>query len=178
MFGWTKYRLRKGPAIGAREALHGGTELLLMTLAVTTFVWQTQTVDWSPTMTGQKGGLLGWAFGSLLMAGLGRIPTLAALLLLGSVGVVMVMRYTPLVYLFPALSALFPALDALPRPRLSLDFLRRSSFPSRPSLDERYEKMHAPLPDTPNFVKANQSHQFETDEANPKADPRPRGRCR
>ncbi len=63
-----------------------GTELLLMTLAVTTFVWQTQTVDWSPTMTGQKGGLLGWAFGSLLMAGLGRIPTLAALLLLGMRG--------------------------------------------------------------------------------------------
>ncbi len=141
-----------------------GAELLLMVLAVATFVWQTQTVDWAPTMTGQKGGLLGWAFGSLLMAGLGRIPALAALLLLGMVGVGMVMRYTPLVYIFPALSALFPALGALPRPHFSLDFLRRSASPSRPSLDERYEQMHTPLPDTPNFVKANQSLQIETEE--------------
>ncbi len=141
-----------------------GAELLLMVLAVATFVWQTQTVDWAPTMTGQKGGLLGWAFGSLLMVGLGRIPALAALLLLGMVGVAMILRYTPLVYLFPALSALFPALAAVPRPRFSLDFLRRSALPRRPSLDERYEHLHTLPPDSPNFVNPTQALQPQPEE--------------
>ena len=141
-----------------------GAELLLLTLAVGTFVWQTQVVDWAPTMTGQKGGLLGWAFGSLLMVGLGRIPALAALFLLGCLGIGLIVRYTPLIYLFPALSALFPALGALPRPRMSLDFLRRAPLPSRPSFDERYERLPTALPETPNFVKATQSAQPEADE--------------
>ncbi|MBP7962430.1 MAG: DNA translocase FtsK [Caldilineaceae bacterium] len=146
-----------------------GTELLLMTLAVTTFVWQTQTVDWSPTMTGQKGGLLGWAFGSLLMAGLGRIPALAALLLLGMLGVGLIMRYTPLVYIFPAMSALFPALAAIPWPRFSLDFLRPVPLAPRPTLDERYARPPAALPETPNFVKATQL--IQTEDAEEEAEP-------
>ena len=151
------------------EALVGG-ELLLLTLAVGTFVWQTQSLDWAPTMTGQKGGLAGWAFGSLLIAGLGRIPALAALLLLGILGVGMIVRYTPLVYIFPALSALFPALAAIPLPRFSLDFLRRSALPPRPSLDERYEHLQTPLADTPNFVKASRTlveEEADEDETQP-----------
>jgi len=84
------------------EAIIGG-ELLLLTLQAGDFLWHNETVTWSPRMDGVDGGVVGWALGSLLMAGLGRWPAFAFVLLGGVGGLVLLVRYTPLVYLLPPL---------------------------------------------------------------------------
>lgn len=84
------------------EAIIGG-ELLLLALQAGDFLWHNETVTWSPRMDGVDGGVVGWALGSLLMAGLGRWPAFALILIGGVGGVVLLVRYTPLVYLLPPL---------------------------------------------------------------------------
>ena len=54
-----------------------GIELLLISSAVSTFLWNTEVVTWSPRLDGLDGGVVGWALGSLLMAALGRWPAFA-----------------------------------------------------------------------------------------------------
>lgn len=84
------------------EAIIGG-ELLLLALQAGDFLWHNETVTWSPRMDGVDGGVVGWALGSLLMAGLGRWPAFALNFIGGVGGIVLLVRYTPLVYLLPPL---------------------------------------------------------------------------
>ncbi|MEZ4867091.1 MAG: DNA translocase FtsK [Caldilineaceae bacterium] len=81
-----------------------GIELLLLTLQIATFLWNNDVVTWQARLDGADGGLIGWSFGTLLLAGLGRWPALALDILLGCIGFLLTVRYTPLVYLAPLLA--------------------------------------------------------------------------
>ncbi len=97
-----------------------GAELLLLALQAGDFLWHNEVVTWSPRMDGVDGGLVGWALGSLLMAGLGRWPAFAIVLAGGLIGAWLLVRYTPLVYTLPPLRH---ALTQLPTPdRWPLDW--------------------------------------------------------
>ena len=98
------------------EAIIGG-ELLLLALQAGDFLWHNETVTWSPRMDGVDGGVVGWALGSLLMAGLGRWPAFAIVLAGGLIGTWLLIRYTPLIYTLPPLRhalTQLPALRSLP----------------------------------------------------------------
>jgi len=98
--------------LGGRWSIEAivGVELLLLSLQVGTFLWQTDVVNWSPRRDGLSGGMVGWAMGTLLMAGLGRWPSFALILLGGALGLYYTVPNTPLVYLLPFLRRLFTAL--------------------------------------------------------------------
>ncbi|MBX3009868.1 MAG: DUF87 domain-containing protein [Caldilineaceae bacterium] len=81
-----------------------GAELLFLSSTMMAFLWRTETVTWEARLDGLNGGLVGWALGSILMAGLGRWPAFAIVLLFSAVGLNWVVRYTPLVYLAPLLA--------------------------------------------------------------------------
>ena len=83
-----------------------GVELLFLSGMMTAFLWHNETVTWEARHDGLNGGLVGWALGSLLMAGLGRWPALAVVWLLAVIGAYLILRYTPLIYLAPFASNL------------------------------------------------------------------------
>ncbi len=83
-----------------------GAELLFLSGMMTAFLWNNEVVTWEARFDGLNGGLVGWALGSLLMAGLGRWPALAVVLLLAVIGAYLTFRYTPLIYLAPLASNL------------------------------------------------------------------------
>ena len=99
-----------GPRAGywSAEALVG-VELLLLGLQVGTFVVNNESVDWNVRLDGADGGLIGWAVGSLVTAALGRWLTLLVVILLIAGGAVLLLRYTPLVYLLAAVSRRLPS---------------------------------------------------------------------
>lgn len=132
-----------------------GTELLLLTLAVATFLWHTEVVTWSPRMDGMSGGVVGWALGSLVMAALGRWPAFALILLGMIFGLYYTLFYTPLIYLFPLLSrvvALRPQSNWLSfdwdRILVRIAQLRAFLLPTREQVAEADQAPHA------NFVTA------------------------
>lgn len=80
------------------QALVGG-EMLILGWAALAFIVEKGIVDWIPPADGSGGGVVGWALGSLLVALLGRWPAgLVAVLILG-VGIYLLLRHTPLIYL-------------------------------------------------------------------------------
>jgi DNA segregation ATPase FtsK/SpoIIIE, S-DNA-T family len=103
-----------GPRAGywSAEALVG-VEMFLLGLQVGTFVVGNESVDWNVRLDGSDGGLIGWAVGSLLMAALGRWLTLLVVILLTIGGTVLLLRYTPLVYLLAAASRRLPGTSRL-----------------------------------------------------------------
>ena len=111
-----------------------GAELFLLGLQIGTFVVANETVDWNVRLDGSDGGLIGWAIGSLLMAAFGRWLTFLFVILLVIGGAVLLLRYTPLVYLLAAASARLPGLSTL-----------------SPKLGWRQDSAD-PLPRTPTFV--------------------------
>ncbi|MCE7982751.1 MAG: DNA translocase FtsK [Caldilinea sp. CFX5] len=78
-----------------------GVELLFLSGMMTAFLWHNEVVTWEARFDGLNGGLVGWALGSLLLAGLGRWPALALVWLLAGSGAYLTFRYTPLIYLAP-----------------------------------------------------------------------------
>lgn len=76
-----------------------GVELLFLCAMTASFLWHSEVVTWEARFDGINGGLVGWALGSLLMAGLGRWPAFAIVLLLAAIGLNFFIRYTPLIYL-------------------------------------------------------------------------------
>jgi len=61
--------LMLGPRAGywSAEAIVGA-QLLLLSLQAGTFAWANDTVTWRTYIDGANGGLVGWSFGSLLVA--------------------------------------------------------------------------------------------------------------
>ncbi len=117
--------------VGGRWSIEAvvGVELLLLSLQVGTFLWQTEMVNWSPRRDGFSGGVVGWALGTLTMASLGRWPAFALVLLMGAVGLYYTVPNTPLIYLLPLWRRFFA------------DFSR----PSTPSKDESATSVQAPF---------------------------------
>ncbi len=87
-----------------------GIELLLLSLQAGTFAWYNDIVTWRTPIDGANGGLVGWSFGSLLVAALGQWPALAVLTLIGLIALGLLLRYTPLIYVVLALPHLAPGL--------------------------------------------------------------------
>jgi S-DNA-T family DNA segregation ATPase FtsK/SpoIIIE len=104
--------LRERAGYWSVEALLGA-ELLLLALQMGTFVWYNATAQWEPQLDGGNGGLVGVMLGSLLVAGLGRWPAAAIIMLIGLAGVALLLRYTPLVYLYLRWLHSVPGLSAL-----------------------------------------------------------------
>ncbi|HHW87688.1 MAG TPA: DNA translocase FtsK [Chloroflexi bacterium] len=121
-----------------------GVECFLLGLMTLSFIRVEGAINWNARLDGQDGGLVGWALGNLLMALLGS--TFATLLAVGLIiaGVILLVRYTPLIYLIAALRSWLPAIGLLGSDLRSL-FTR-----SRPSASDAWGQ----LPRTPNFVAA------------------------
>jgi len=94
------FMLRERAGYWSIEAIVG-VELLLLSGMTTAFLWNNEVVTWEARFDGLNGGLVGWALGSLLMAGLGRWPALAIVWLLTAIGAYLTFCYTPLIYLAP-----------------------------------------------------------------------------
>ncbi len=124
------------------EALVGG-ELLLLGLMVGTFVVNTPSANWNVRLDGENGGLIGWAIGSLLLAGIGRWFAMLLVICAIVTGAILLVRYTPLIYVAAAVGRWLPLAPALTRP------LARWTSGSQEADD-----VFATLPQTPNFVSA------------------------
>lgn len=162
MFGWTAplasfLLLVTGLVLMVEEKLGYwsaealvGAELLLLSLQSGTFVMNHSTPVWPVLGNGENGGMVGWALGSLLVAGLGQWPAFLLILMASVLGVLLLMRYTPLIYLSFQIGRAFPFLRQFAR-RLSA--LVNSWLPD--DLDEPLEPLSMPAPPRPeNFVTA------------------------
>jgi S-DNA-T family DNA segregation ATPase FtsK/SpoIIIE len=89
-----------------------GAELLLLGLQVGTYVAANESVNWGVRLDGSAGGLIGWALGNLLMAAFGRWLALLLAAVLVATGAIMLLRYTPLVYVAAGLAEWAPSLKA------------------------------------------------------------------
>ncbi len=89
-----------------------GAELFLLALQIGAFAWRNDAPDWAPQIDGANGGLVGVTLGSLLVAGLGRWPALAVIALLGLAGGYLLVRYTPLLFLYWRLLRGLPVVGA------------------------------------------------------------------
>ncbi|GIK75169.1 MAG: DNA translocase FtsK [Chloroflexota bacterium] len=119
-----------------------GVEVLLLGLMSWSFIRYEGAVNWSARLDGEGGGLVGWAIGNLLMAALGT--TLAAMIAgaLIMAGAVLLVRYTPLIFVAAGLLRALPGVGRLLSAALS-GISRRQD-----------EDNWTPLPHTPNFVSA------------------------
>jgi S-DNA-T family DNA segregation ATPase FtsK/SpoIIIE len=79
-----------------------GAELLLLALQVGSSVRLMEQPTWSPPSDGSGGGVVGWALGTLLLTGFGRTLTMVIVVGVGLVGILLLVRYTPLIYLLAA----------------------------------------------------------------------------
>ncbi len=146
-----------------------GAELLFLSMQTASFLWNNEIVTWEARFDGLNGGLVGWALGSLLMAGLGRWPAFALILLAGAIGARLLFRYTPLVYLTP----LFTNLVVLPTVIASVvDLVRRgftyaaelfAAFAVGPQPDE----VQAASPATANYVTPRRARTDKADTERP-----------
>ncbi len=87
-----------------------GAELLLLALQSGSFVMNNSAPLWPVMADGRNGGMVGWALGSLGVAGLGQWPALLLIAMVGATGVMLLMRFTPLIYLSFQLGRAFPFL--------------------------------------------------------------------
>ena len=77
-----------------------GAELLLLSLAALDHIGSNRISDWSLPASGQSAGLIGWGTGNLLTSLLGQLPAAFAAGLLALVSIYLLIRHTPLIYLF------------------------------------------------------------------------------
>lgn len=87
------------------EALVGG-ELLLLSLASWHYISGREIADWAWPGGGVPGGLVGWVSGNVLIGLLGQVPATLATVLAGLLGVYLLVRHTPLVYVAGTLALL------------------------------------------------------------------------
>ncbi|MBX2999943.1 MAG: DNA translocase FtsK [Caldilineaceae bacterium] len=85
-----------------------GAELTLLGLQTGAFLMEHAQADWMPPV-GSAAGWLGWALGNLLVETLGRWPALMLVLIVLAVGIYLLFRHTPLIYLTPYVMALAPS---------------------------------------------------------------------
>jgi S-DNA-T family DNA segregation ATPase FtsK/SpoIIIE len=124
LFGWTASLtalalltvgvvLLLGPRVGywSAEALVGA-ELFLLALQAGTFVVNNAAVTWRTNADGADGGLVGWALGSLLVSTLGRTIAFIFVALVGLLGLLLLVRYTPFIYVVAYAVRVFPFLRA------------------------------------------------------------------
>jgi S-DNA-T family DNA segregation ATPase FtsK/SpoIIIE len=118
-----------------------GAELLLLGLMVGTFVWNNPDFAWDMQRDGSNGGLVGWVLGGLLVAGFGQ-GVAAALALLACVGgILLLLRYTPLVYAVAWLVRL-----------VEVGMVRWARWMAMPARPRRHFAPGTRLEMTPNFV--------------------------
>lgn len=122
-----------------------GAELLFLSATTAAFLLHTTAITWVARLDGLNGGLVGWALGSLLMAGLGRWPAFALTLLMGAVGLFWILRHTPLIYLWP----LFTGLVAVPTFLAPLTALMRQGLDQLFALVAALAVQPPPAPDQP-----------------------------
>jgi S-DNA-T family DNA segregation ATPase FtsK/SpoIIIE len=89
--------LRERAGYWSAESLIGA-ELLLFSLAASNFVYRGNPFVWGAPADGANGGVLGYMIGGLLTEFLGRGPALAAIAFAALTGVVLLIRYSPLIY--------------------------------------------------------------------------------
>ena len=123
-----------------------GAELLLLGLQAGSFVWFNPVFQWDMQADGTNGGLVGWVIGGLLVAGFGQsVATVLVGMVIGA-GLILLVRYTPLVYVAAVVGRWLRWLAAcwlywsVPRPR------RRTK--------QHQAVAQTPLPRTANFVPA------------------------
>ncbi len=87
-----------------------GAELFLLSLQAGTFAWYNDAVTWRTPIDGANGGLVGWSFGTLLVATLGQWPALAIIGLIGLFALRFLLLYTPLIYVVIYLTRFIPPL--------------------------------------------------------------------
>lgn len=75
-----------------------GAELLILSLAIGTFVANNPAFEWGLRADGANGGLIGWTLGGLLTEAVGRGTALVLVLVMGFAGLYLVVRYSPLIY--------------------------------------------------------------------------------
>lgn len=122
-----------------------GAELLLLGLQAGSFVWFNSTFAWDMRADGTNGGLVGWVVGGLLIAGFGQnVATVLVGMMLGA-GVILLVRYTPLVYLA------MPLLRFV-RWLVAYWVFWTASRPRSRSRRQHEPVVQTPLPRTANFV--------------------------
>ena len=75
-----------------------GAELVLLALAVGTFVVNNPQLDWNQRADGSNGGLIGMTIGGLLTSAFGQEIALAIVVSAGILGVYTVVRFSPLLF--------------------------------------------------------------------------------
>jgi S-DNA-T family DNA segregation ATPase FtsK/SpoIIIE len=134
---------RRRAGYWSAEALLG-VELLLLGLMAMSFVRSEGAVNWNARLDGEGGGLAGWAFGNLLMAALGATLATWVAAGLAIAGGVLLVRYTPLIYVAAAVSSWLPATRTVGQRMRGLLGGQNSA-----AMND-----WAQLPRTPNFVSA------------------------
>ncbi len=86
-----------------------GAELLLLCLAAGTYAANRPVNRFQP-LEGENGGITGWVLGGWLLDTLGRPMALILLVLVSAVGLLLLVRYTPLLYVAAALARALPRL--------------------------------------------------------------------
>lgn len=87
------------------EALVGG-ELLILSLASLEFISVHAVAGWELSSIGEGGGLIGWGAGNLLIGLLGQLPAALFAALLALLGLILLFRHTPLIYMAAHLALL------------------------------------------------------------------------
>lgn len=118
LFGWTSALVglllaalgvillaRRRAGYWSAEALVGA-ELLLLTVQAGTWLARNSSADWRLPADGSNGGLVGWALGATLLAGFGRTLGLIFLVMTGVAALLLLLRYTPLIYLLAGAASL------------------------------------------------------------------------
>ena len=167
--------LRRRAGYWSAEALIGA-EMTLLSAAALTYINHNEVTGPAP-VDGADGGVVGWALGSLLLKVLGWWPAWFLALGLLLVGLTLLIRYTPLIYvvayagrLFPVVPAFFGALrDALP-----WGHDHAEAYSDDGGVDELWT-----LPETANFVTAAEMDADDDGDAAPastkrKAKPKPK----
>ncbi len=93
--------LRERAGYWRAEALIGA-EALIIGLAALSFARANATVSWRTPLDGSDGGLIGWGVGGLLVAAAGQQMAILLALGLAGVGVWLLARYTPLLWIVQA----------------------------------------------------------------------------
>ncbi|MCB9118182.1 MAG: DNA translocase FtsK [Caldilinea sp.] len=133
---------RRRAGYWSAEALIG-VELLLLGLMGATFVRSEGIANWNTQFDGTAGGVIGWALGNLALNLLGASLALLLFVILAIAGLVLLVRYTPLIYAAAAVGRMLPVIPAVASRVAGL-------MPGRRHDDDDLTM----LPRTPNFVPA------------------------
>lgn len=121
-----------------------GAEMLLLGLMAGSFAWNNAVFTWEFQLDGNYGGLMGTVLGGLLVSGFGQELAAILALLLCMVGGLMLLRYTPLIYLSGILLRLTSSATA--------GWARLMTLPPKAKAAPRQYVPGTRLVKTPNFV--------------------------